>query len=41
MTIVFADASLSWRAVAYVMQAHENHCIKRVGVAGIRARGMT
>ncbi|EHW2561566.1 hypothetical protein [Escherichia coli] len=39
MTIVFADASQNWRAFAYLMQAHENHYIKRAGVAGIRARG--
>lgn len=39
MTIVFADASQNWRAFAYVMQVHENHYIKRAGVAGLRARG--
>ncbi|PQA34742.1 hypothetical protein C5F29_05505 [Escherichia coli] len=38
MTIVFADASQNWRAFAYLMQVHENHYIKRAGVAGIRAR---
>jgi len=27
-----------WRAFAYVMQVHENHSIKRAGVAGLRAR---
>ena len=39
LRIVFADARQSWRAFAYVMQVHENHYTKRVGVAGIRARG--
>ncbi|EAO5662828.1 hypothetical protein GJX34_01590 [Salmonella enterica] len=38
LRIVVAEASQEWRAFAYVMQAHENHCIKRAGVAGIRAR---
>lgn len=27
-----------WRAFAYVMHLHENHCVKRAGVAGLRAR---
>ncbi|ANR86146.1 hypothetical protein C813_26625 [Kosakonia sacchari SP1] len=36
--IVFTPARQFWRAFAYVMQAHENHYIKRAGVAGIRAR---
>nr|DAL53922.1 MAG TPA_asm: hypothetical protein [Caudoviricetes sp.] len=36
--IVFAEARQEWRAFAYVMQVHENHCIKRAGVAGLRAR---
>ncbi|EGK0334003.1 hypothetical protein IOL03_002934 [Salmonella enterica] len=37
--IVFAKACQNWRAFTYVMQVHENHPIKRAGVAGIRARG--
>ncbi|CAM6715264.1 hypothetical protein CIPOMM044M_01495 [Citrobacter portucalensis] len=36
--IVYAEARQEWRAFAYVMQVHGNHCIKRAGVAGIRAR---
>ncbi|WP_144136222.1 hypothetical protein [Kosakonia radicincitans] len=36
--IVFAEARQYWRAFVYVMQMHENHYIKRAGVAGIRAR---
>ncbi|PRP47267.1 hypothetical protein C6P06_08880 [Escherichia coli] len=35
---VLAEARQEWRAFVYVMQVHENHCIKRAGVAGIRAR---
>lgn len=27
-----------WRAFAYVMQVHENHYMKRAGVAGVRVR---
>lgn len=38
LRIVLAEARQEWRAFAYVMQAHENHYIKRTGVAGIRAR---
>ncbi|EBE5912315.1 hypothetical protein CSY59_03945 [Salmonella enterica] len=38
LRIVFAEARQNWRAFAYVMQVHENHYIKRAGVAGIRAR---
>ncbi|MEQ5171589.1 hypothetical protein [Escherichia coli] len=38
LRIVFAEAPQNWRAFAYVMQVHENHCIKRAGVAGIRLR---
>jgi hypothetical protein len=38
LRIVFTEARQNWRAFAYVMQAHENHDIKRAGVAGIRAR---
>ncbi|EMC9795325.1 hypothetical protein VO459_004279 [Enterobacter kobei] len=37
--IVFAEARQNWRAFAYVMQVHENQCVKRAGVAGLRARG--
>ncbi len=33
-----AEVYQKWRASAHVMQAHENHYIKRAGVAGIRAR---
>nr|WP_244638517.1 hypothetical protein [Pantoea agglomerans] len=33
-----APARQYWRAFVYVMQVHENHCIKRAGVAGLRAR---
>ncbi|HCJ7422105.1 TPA: hypothetical protein NVL94_002469 [Citrobacter freundii] len=40
LRIVFTEARQNWRAFAYVMQAHENHYIKRAGVAGIRARAM-
>ncbi|EGT1555094.1 hypothetical protein I3G13_004423 [Salmonella enterica] len=39
LRIVFAEARQNRRAFAYVMQVHENHYIKRAGVAGIRARG--
>ncbi|MFW5364650.1 hypothetical protein ACOAKA_04195 [Escherichia coli] len=38
LRIVLAEARQFWRAFPYVMQVHENHCIKRAGVAGIRAR---
>ncbi|ECL1103075.1 hypothetical protein AHT66_002179 [Salmonella enterica subsp. enterica] len=38
LRIVFAEARQNWRAFAYVMQVHENHYIKRAGVAGMRAR---
>ncbi|EIU2450209.1 hypothetical protein ACR3QJ_001631 [Citrobacter freundii] len=41
LRIVFTEARQNWRAFAYVMQAHENHYIKRAGVAGIRARAMS
>lgn len=30
-----------WRAFAYVMHLHENHSLKRAGVAGLRARACT
>ena len=33
-----AEVYQKWRASAHVMQAHENHYIKRAGVAGLRAR---
>jgi len=33
-----AQARQYWRAFVYVMQVHENRCIKRAGVAGLRAR---
>jgi hypothetical protein len=35
-----AQARQYWRAFVYVMQVHENRCIKRAGVAGLRARAM-
>lgn len=31
----------NWRAFRSVMHLHENHSIKRAGVAGIRARART
>ncbi|RSB14969.1 hypothetical protein EGK65_19490 [Citrobacter farmeri] len=40
LKIFFIEACQNWRAFAYVMQVHENHYIKRAGVAGIRARAM-
>ncbi|MBZ7194400.1 hypothetical protein FMK57_24105 [Klebsiella oxytoca] len=39
LRIVFAEARQNWWAFAYDMHLHENHYIKRAGVAGIRARG--
>lgn len=39
--IVYAEARQNWRAFACFMQVHENHYIKRAGVAGIRARAMS
>ncbi|SFO24536.1 hypothetical protein SAMN05428971_3305 [Candidatus Pantoea varia] len=36
--IVYPPARQYWRAFVYVMQVHEKHCIKRAGVAGLRAR---
>nr|WP_242462058.1 hypothetical protein [Pantoea agglomerans] len=33
-----AQARQYWRAFVYVMHLHENRCIKRAGVAGLRAR---
>ncbi|EEC8880723.1 TPA: hypothetical protein ACGAE8_003983 [Escherichia coli] len=41
LRIVFAQIRQNWRAFAHVMHVHENHCIKRAGVAGIRARAIT
>ncbi|EFO4028950.1 TPA: hypothetical protein ACNPV2_001287 [Escherichia coli] len=41
LRIVFAQIRQNWRAFAHVMHVHENHCIKRAGVAGIRARATT
>ncbi|EAB4905966.1 hypothetical protein EFX83_06225 [Salmonella enterica] len=38
LRIVFAKARQNWRAFAWIMHLHENHYIKRAGVAGIRAR---
>ncbi|ELQ6106385.1 hypothetical protein SMZ33_000589 [Cronobacter turicensis] len=38
LRIIFAEACQKWQAFANVMQVHENHHIKRAGVAGIRAR---
>ncbi|HHO9698588.1 TPA: hypothetical protein ACRZGO_001229 [Citrobacter braakii] len=38
LRIVYAEARQNWRAFACLMQVHENHDIKRAGVAGIRAR---
>jgi len=38
LRIISAEARQSWRPFADVMQVHENHAIKRAGVAEIRAR---
>ncbi|EAC1201566.1 hypothetical protein EYU68_20825 [Escherichia coli] len=38
LRIGLAKTCQNWRAFAHVMQVHENHYIKRAGVAGIRAR---
>ena len=38
--IVYPSARQYWRAFVYVMHLHENHCIKRAGVAGLRARAV-
>ncbi|MGV3878010.1 hypothetical protein ACV8SQ_09615 [Citrobacter freundii] len=38
LRIVYAEARQNWRAFACLMHVHENHYIKRAGVAGIRAR---
>jgi len=37
-SIVYPPARQYWRAFVYVMHLHENHSIKRAGVAGLRAR---
>lgn len=39
MKTILTQICQSWRVFAYVMQVHENHYIKRAGVAGLRARG--
>jgi len=36
--VLFAPARQLWRAFVYVLQVHENHIVKRAGVAGVRAR---
>jgi hypothetical protein len=36
--IISAPARQFWRAFVYVLQVHENHIVKRAGVAGVRAR---
>jgi hypothetical protein len=33
--IVYPFDRKNWRAFVYVMQVHENHSIKRAGVAGL------
>jgi len=38
--IVYPLARQYWWAFFYVMQVHENHHIKRAGVAGLRARAI-
>lgn len=38
--IVMPLARLFWRAFSLFMRLHENPCIKRAGVAGLRARGL-
>ncbi|EFI4481893.1 hypothetical protein HH765_004546 [Escherichia coli] len=38
LRLVFAETCQNRRAFTHVMQVHENHYIKRAGVAGIRAR---
>lgn len=40
LRLVFVKARQNWRAFAHVMQVHENHFIKRAGVAGIRVRAI-
>ncbi|WP_431618736.1 hypothetical protein [Citrobacter europaeus] len=40
LRIVLLEARQEWRAFSYVMQVHENHSVKRAGVAGIRARAI-
>ncbi|MEI9610258.1 hypothetical protein V5047_23870 [Raoultella ornithinolytica] len=41
LRIVLAPARQFWRAFSSLMQVHENHYMKRAGVAGIRARAMS
>jgi hypothetical protein len=41
LRIVLPKARQDWRAFSYVMQVHENHYVKRAGVAGIRARALS
>jgi len=36
--IIYAPARQFCRAFVYVLQVHENHIVKRAGVAGVRAR---
>jgi len=36
--IAYPLARQNWRAFVCAMQVHENHSIKRAGVAGLRAR---
>ena len=38
LRLVFAETCQNRRAFTHVMEVHENHYIKRAGVAGIRAR---
>ncbi|MBE0099013.1 hypothetical protein FOT41_21040 [Citrobacter freundii] len=38
LSSVLAESRQEWRAFSYVMQVHENHSVKRAGVAGIRLR---
>lgn len=39
MRIVYGQTRQFWRGFAYIVQVHENQCVKRAGVAGLRARG--
>ncbi|WP_320744481.1 hypothetical protein [Enterobacter sp. 276E10] len=39
LKMVLAEARQEWWAFDYVKLVHENHFIKRAGVAGLRARG--
>ncbi|KTJ21709.1 hypothetical protein ASU86_15010 [Enterobacter hormaechei subsp. steigerwaltii] len=38
LRIVLGKVRQRWRANAQVLQVHENHYVKRAGVAGLRAR---